>query len=271
MNEKEILNQLNKFQDVKPDAVWKKSNRDILLSQISNSQSTNVEFSWLQNFRMQMQALTNLSQPAMAVIMIMLFIVSGGTYGLRASRDTKPGDSLYIAKIISEKAQLAVAFDQDRKMKLGMQFVDNRADELSQVLANKTSEEMTEAEKQEVNELVNNLKQQIINVKDQAGKSQVAVVPENTEEVIDDEGKVFSANAGRTENGIQLSESPAQATSSAPIIETDPNTILQQARELLNQSNYDAAISKLEEAGNAVNAESGEVKGEEASSTEGVK
>ena len=269
MNEKEILNQLNKFQNVKPDDAWKKSNRDILLSQISNSQSTNVEFSWLQNFRMQMQALTNLSQPAMAVVLIMLFIVSGGTFGLRASKDTKPGDSLYIAKIISEKAQLAVAFDQEKKMKLGMQFVGNRADELSQVLANKTSEEMTEAEKQEVNELVNNLKQEIKNVARQAEKNQTVAI---IEEPVEDEGMVYTAGSGRTENGVQVSENPqAVASSSTPVVETNPSTILQQARELLNQADYNAAISKLEEAGNAVNAESGEVKGAEASSTGEVK
>jgi len=277
MNEKEILGQLNKFQDVKPDDAWKKSNREILLSQISNSQSTNVEFSWAQTFRIHMQALTNMSQPAMAVVLIMLFIVSGGTLGLRASQGTKPGDSLYIAKIISEKAQLAMAFNDESKVKLGIAFAGNRADELTQVLASKDDQPMSVSDKQEVSSLVDSLKQQIINVKSQAEKIQPATSEVAVKPTEDDGGKIFAAGAGKMVNGLQVSEKvniPAatKATGTPVVKEADTKTILEQAKEYLKQENYDAAISKLEEAGKVINIDGGgAAKSDGASTTDGVK
>jgi len=267
MNEKEILEQLNKFQQIKPDAAWKKSNREILLSQISNS-SQPVEYSWFENFRIQLHALTSVSQPAMAVVLIMLFIISGGTFGIRASRDTKPGDSLYIAKRVSEKAQLAVAFDQNKKMELGREFAGNRVEELSQVLAGKNTQ-MTEADRQELSKLVDNLKKDIINVKSQDGQNQTTSEDNVLEE---DNNIVFTAGAGKDAQGLQVSDAPvvnnSEASTTAKTTDNDPQAILQQAKELLQQSDYDAAISKLDEATKIVSGDNGEVKGETASSTD---
>ena len=48
---------------------------------------------------------------------------------------TKPGDSLYIAKIVSEKTQYALTFDDKSKAQLGLQFATNRVEEMNKVLA----------------------------------------------------------------------------------------------------------------------------------------
>lgn len=267
MREKEILKQLNKFQNVNPDADWKKSNRELLLSQISNSQTKDVDFSWFNNFKIQLQALNSTYQPAMAVVLIAIFIVSGGTFGFRASQDTKPGDSLYIAKRISEKTQLAFTFDEEKKKQLGIEFMGNRMEELSQVLASADAP----SQRAEVVKTLDSLKKEVSNVK----SSNPVVQTVETEEVDDTEGMVFTANSDKEDKGVQISDSPVainkeDATSTEEVVKTSPENILKQAKELLEQEDYDGVISKLEEAGKQIADNDGEVKGveETASSTE---
>jgi hypothetical protein len=275
MKEKEILRQLNKFQNVAPDDSWKKSNRELLLSQISNSQAQDVEIGWLNSLKIQLQAFNSAYQPAVAVVLILAFIVSGGTFGLKASQDTKPGDSLYIAKRISEKTQLAFTFNEEKKKQLGIEFMGNRMDELSQVLASADAE----SQKDEMVKTIDNLKREVSNAKN----TNLAVKPEEeSEEVVEEEqqeeegGMVFTANSNKDEKGIQISESSVpedKASSTEEIMEEEPEDMLKQAKELLEKEDYDGVILKLEEVGSSIAPEDGEVKGvseeaETASSTE---
>ncbi len=268
MREKEILRQLNKFQNVAPDESWKKSNRELLLSQISNSQAQDVEIGWLNNLKIQLQAFNSAYQPAVAVVLILAFIVSGGTFGLKASQDTKPGDSLYIAKRISEKTQLAFTFNEEKKKQLGIEFMGNRMDELSQVLASAEAE----SQKDEMVQTIDDLKREVSNVKN----TSLAVKPaeenseviEGEEEIVEESNEegsmVFTANSNKDEKGIQISASSVseeKATTTTELMEEAPEEMLKQARELLENEDYDGVISKLEEVGISISPEEGEVKG----------
>jgi len=269
MREKEILSQLNKLQNVKPDSAWKESNRELLFSQISNSQEMNVKFSWAQIFRLHMQALTNMSQPAMAVVLISVFFLSGGAFGFRASQDTKPGDSLYIAKKVSEKAQLAFTFDEKKKIKLGLQFAGNRAEEISQVLASRGSVSATADEQHEMDELINNFRDEVTTVKTRTENIRPTVtIVEPIEPKENEGGMIFVATAGKDEKGLQISDNPIGekdgeeiATTTKEIVEktTDPQKILKEAGEFLEKEDYNAVILKLEE---IIGTDDGKVKGE---------
>jgi hypothetical protein len=309
MDEKKLLAQLNKLKKIKPDSQWQKDNREVLLRQIFGP-SVDINMAGLNWFRaiaqkLPGQAVKSISQPAMAVILILVFMFGGGVLSIKAARDTKPGDSFYIAKIFSEKTQLALTFNEKNKVLLGFEFAGNRAQEITQVLA----EPDNQSEKEEkVEKLVSNFRKEIraararlerISPRTQAPKVVLdkAATGEDENLVEDETGEedkhVFSANLGKEDNGIQISEqepktdespkpeeveagepkradlSPTTTPAIAAGTETnDPQLILQQAGDLLNQENYDATWSKLEEADQAINkVDVGQVKGEAESAT----
>src|SRR3989339_293021 len=89
----------------------------------------------IDSFAQKLSLLRYVSQPVMAVFLIAGVLLGGGFFSLNAAKDTKPGDSLYIAKIISEKTQFALTFNEKKKVKLGIEFAGNRAKEITQVLS----------------------------------------------------------------------------------------------------------------------------------------
>jgi len=253
--------------------------------------------------------LKRVKQPTMAAFLIVTFILVSGVISLRAAQNTKPGDSLYIAKILNEKAHQVFTFNEEKKMKLGLEFAGNRAEELTQVLAEPGNGEREE----KVEKLVNNFKKEISAVKiriekiysrtQTEGPFEEAVVTE--EEPEEEESQVFSANADKDENGIQIFEQePAvgeeeaveepeevetevssttseltevassteeEAADAVDASSSDPQFLLKEAEELLGNKDYDATISKLEEAGEVISqVDTGDVKGDFATSSEAV-
>ncbi|RLC36908.1 hypothetical protein DRH27_04535, partial [Candidatus Falkowbacteria bacterium] len=214
MADKEILKKLNSLNCIKADSGWKKKSREILLSQITGGDFNKepeefhvglaqvLSFSWLRR----------VSQPIMAVFLIVIFILGSGIISLRAARNTKPGDSFYIAKIFNEKAHQVFTFNEEEKARLGLEFAGNRAEELSQVLV-----EPGNGDKEEkVEKLVNNFKKEIsvaktriekINFKAKSEEEPAEEMAEATGPAAEeDDLRVFSANADKDENGIQIFE-----------------------------------------------------------------
>lgn len=295
MNDQELIKKLNNLKQITPDSDWKKSYREILYSQISVGLPANqAKANWeiiLDNLAPR-QILTNLAKPVWLASLASILILVVGLGGAYVSKNSKPGDSLYIAKIISEKAQLAMAFNEKDKAKLGVDFAANRAKEITQVLKN--SAQADKADKDKLAVLARNFKNEISQVKNrltiiktagQAAKSQVK----------EEDFKVFGADSGKNNQRLELAE-PAQSTSPGPadaakvaasqiIIENQASLnatstsekagqadqILDEAEKLFDEKNYNGTIDKLQEAKQVINqTETGQVKGvsETATSTE---
>ena len=291
MNEQEIINKLNNLKTSLADATWRKSNRSILVSQIygSSINEAELEFNWpLAFFKgLSLSLAGKVSRSIAATILVLFFVASTGAASIIAARETKPGDSLYMAKIVGEKAQLVFTFDESAKAKLGLRFASNRAEELSQVLA----EEGQDAAKARTAEsLVSDFKKEISEVKSRIEKISprtMAVAPKTTanegsrndqtktatSEISQADNHFFQADLGKDKNGIDLAEpetgskntnaaatSPAttsknlenEAASSTPSQLPDPKALVEQAQELLNQKDYEGIISKLDEADKAI-------------------
>ncbi|NIA18424.1 MAG: hypothetical protein GWO79_00930, partial [Actinobacteria bacterium] len=295
MNEKELLGQLNNLKNIKPDNNWKQESRDVLLSQISAGDYAGEEIVKL-NFSYYFRNFFH--QPALVVSAILLIVLGGGIFSVGASRDAKPGDSLYIAKIISEKAQLAITFNEKNKAKLGIEFAGNRAKEIAQVLAGEGNgdkdvkvEKLAHNFKKEISAAKTRLKnikviQNDNNVEsgDEAGQEEVQEQESDTE--------VFSANLGKDDKGVQIYDPSAgndnpemdasaatdDSTDAAPedSITDDSNDVEQalgEAEELFAQEDYDGASDKLNEV-NAIIDESNsgaDKQGDSATTTEEVK
>lgn len=240
MHEKELLSQLHNLKKTSPDAVWKNGNRDILLSQISNgeplvkmglSETLKNLFVW--------KSLEWATQPAGVLLLIFAILAGGSFASVKIAKDAKPGDSLYIAKIISEKTQQAITFNEKAKTRLGIEFASNRAKEMAQVMTG--SEGGEEADK-----LEDSFKKEISTVKNRLEKmglnDQVAVTPAETP--ANEDETVFSADSGKTDVGLQISESPMAA---APVAVTSPKAALEEAEKLFEQKDYEGTLSKLEE------------------------
>ena len=223
--EKKIILQLHNLKKVAPRAEWKRKDRARLLMQIENraaeeqTQAPGKEQKNYSLFRLPSFRLSRISQPMLAVILIIAFMLASSVAGINAAQNSKPGDSLYIAKIISEKTQQVLTFTDKSKARLSLEFAGKRAQELSQVLA----EPNGQSKEERVEKLVMNFKREIDNVKSRivkispdATKAKKVLKPEIKDpaaETDEDGLPIFSAQVGRDENGIEIFE-PLETTES---------------------------------------------------------
>lgn len=249
---KNLTQKLNTLKKVKPNSEWKKENREFLLSQIGvDSDSVHVDD---QNFSINIFTkfqiiFRQLSQPVGVVLVLMSVMIGGGIFGVVASNNSKPGDSLYIAKIVSEKTQLALTFNNEEKIKLALSFAQNRTREIAQVIEESGLQENSEEEKQEqvdsVNKLTQDFKNEIKRIKQTriktiARKKQVVEVKNNNDDVVskedEDSMKIFSANLGKSDKGMDFYESP------------NFDQVIDQAQVLIDNKDYAGTLEKLEQA-----------------------
>ncbi|MDA3840083.1 MAG: DUF5667 domain-containing protein [Patescibacteria group bacterium] len=222
MTEKDLLKKLNSYKDIQADPTWKKENREVLFNQIMNSSSapeSGFSFAKLLNtFKIYSDTfynsiVKNMGQPVILTSLIVLSVLGGGVMSINASRDTTPGDSLYIAKKISEKTQLTFTFSEKKKAQLNVVFAENRAREISQVM----SDEKTDEEKKEIVErLTGDFKKEISNVKTRIEKialkdkvnretGEGGLGQEENKNIVEPaEENLFTANLGKGDEGLSI-------------------------------------------------------------------
>lgn len=276
MNEKELISKLNSLKNIEPSAEWKTRSRDILLNQISHSEDVKINKFKIFMEILPRQLFEQIAQPAMAVVLISLFILGGGVFSLKAaSKNTKPGDSLYIAKIISEKAQLALTFDKKEKVKLGVEFASNRTKEIKQLI----NESDNSGKDAKVEKLAEGFRKEINAVKTRIGEINTensnanCDIPRDNEE----DSQIFSANSEKSDKGIQISESAEEVEKeeisenneiAAPAAsndndidaldaiststESNMDKAIGEAEKLFNDEDYEGAINKLTEINNII-------------------
>jgi len=301
MENKELIRKINNLKSMAPDKEWKERNRGILFSQISATAVPTVPETgaMIKIFVLPQRLVRIFSTPAWAVFFVCLLVVAGSAFSVGAARLTKPDSSLYIARIISEKAQLAVTFGEEKKAKLSFRFANDHAKDITEILAK--TDPGNEAGKSKTEKLSENFKKEMTVAKTQLKEmGALAELEEGTEDT-----KVFSANLKKEERGMQVSEPQPKEEPAAGKNQTDAGIIkteeeakatntpageisghsanlgdaykmLEEAEELLNEKDHSGTLNKLEEANNIVEnvdlGDKGEVKGasDEASSTQEI-
>lgn len=227
MEDKELISKLKELQSIKPAAKWQEANRSILMNQIY-SLGSHLGVRETVKMKLSLRWLANLSQPAVAVFLIVMVIMGGGIMSIKAAKDSIPGEALYIAKILNEKTQQALTFNEDKKAQLGLVFAHNRAKELKEVLAQEEQAEKAERAEQ----LVIDFRKELALAKERIAKmnkrTTINEVDANlsTDEIIgeaSEDSQVFSANLGKEDNGIQVGE--------AVITKTDDKEIIPEKQE----------------------------------------
>src|SRR5690606_6878708 len=108
MTEKELIKQLASLKSVAADKTWSDKTREVLSYQISHGTDyTGIKLGFFAHLSILSR---RLMQPTSLAALIVLFFV-GAVTGVNAFRNRiAPGGPLYIAKTISERAQLVTTF-----------------------------------------------------------------------------------------------------------------------------------------------------------------
>jgi len=197
MTDKELLKQLNSLKSIRMEAGVKESNKSILMTQISNTISNNSETKSFNSFFFYVRNILSMSsRPAMVLSGVFLFVVTSLFLGSDFYKNSKPTDSLYIARVISERARLNTTFDQNEREKLALEFASNHARDIATLLMD--PEFNTEQNKDEVERLSASFKDEINKVKTKVADLQTSEAKNNEDQL------VFSASELKEENGIDI-------------------------------------------------------------------
>lgn len=261
MNDKALITKLNKLKAITPDSDWKSSNRELLLSQISNSGAHELT-AW-EIFVINLGSVAKaITKPAYALGVFALMLVTGSLFSHQIFDGAKPNDSLYIARIISEKAKLNTILNVEDRNKLAVQYATEHAQEISAVMADPKFN--NEDNKDQVAKLNENFNQEINNVKSHINSLSAKV--EKTDNVIKGAEVKLAATGTDTvkiaselkdKDGVQLFEKadkgitlntavPASSTEVAPA-PINADKVLDEAQKLFENKNYDEAADKLKE------------------------
>ena len=249
MTDKELFNSLKSLkEDIQPNAQWLKANRDSLFAQISNSGGKELSpwSSFAINFK---SILRGVSIPAAVLGSLVLFLGSAMAYSHLLFSDTKPTDSLYIARELSEQAKLNTMREGKAKDELASKFASSKAQNIVTVLSEEESidEETRSDLTEKFTKELNTMKEVASRWEDDDSVS-VALAPETTEveneapatEVVAED--VFSANLEKGNDGISVSATETVGAESAT---NSPTKIIEQAETLFNEKKYKEAGALL--------------------------
>jgi hypothetical protein len=233
MNDQELIKKLNILKEIKPESAWKQETRDILLAQVSNSVSEEVKVSAFEmivyNFKNSFSFL-----PATAwTVICLILILTGGVTGTLAAKNSKPGDPLYIAKIVKEKIQLAMTFDREDKARLDMKLANIHAKEITEVLSSPNfnfagNQRKAEQLAQSFNQEINTVKQRYSEISKMQGANPSPDVSLPTADIAngddskvgignlqkDGDSKVYGVESGKDNKGLQFYD-PGAGTKNA--------------------------------------------------------
>jgi len=208
MSDKDLILKLNNLKNINPDEAFLKSNRELLLSQISNSGATEIS-AW-QSFVISLASLSKAAaQPVYAFGVFVFVLISASLFSNKLFSSAKPNDSLYIARVISEQAKLSTVINQESRDKLAVQFANNRAQDISAVLSDPAFN--NEKNKDQVAKLNTSFNEEIATVKTKINnlapaKTSVVVNPINNND------SVSIAENNKDANGVQLLENTSSKT-----------------------------------------------------------
>ncbi|MFA5248780.1 MAG: DUF5667 domain-containing protein [Patescibacteria group bacterium] len=265
MNNNELLEKLKKLKEIKLDSGWKSRTREVLFSQVSNSVAIlDVPMKKRASFWFK-KVLSFSCQPA-AIALGVFAIFAFGIFGAQASKNIKPDNYFYTARILSEKAQLAVTFDEEKKEKLNVKLASTRAKDITDILSNTDLDK--EENKKKVEKLAGAFKSEINNVKsglenlNRIKEEKVAVASVEVEKTIskddvavglgsinkEDDSKVYVVEADKGDKGLEIYTGVDVKAPDAIVPATSTVENLPQAT---TSQSFDSNVARLNEVDNS--------------------
>ncbi|PIW79602.1 MAG: hypothetical protein COV80_04060 [Parcubacteria group bacterium CG11_big_fil_rev_8_21_14_0_20_48_46] len=149
MRDQDIIKELKKLQSIRPSAGWKKTQREVMLMQVRNTCAPAARQGIFAYVRRAAYAVRDaisavvpmpfgshpLLRQATLGVLVATLALSGGFFGVQASRESLPGDPLYQIKRAMEYTQLTLAGTQEDLVALEIEFAGRRLDELTELIA----------------------------------------------------------------------------------------------------------------------------------------
>jgi len=164
MTKKELLKQLHNLNEqIKPDAGWKSGNREILLSQIkAQTSDAPADNKILWHVVLAQKFAVAAYKPLGVMILILGVALGGYIMTVGATKNSLPGDFLYPIKLTSERMQVNLAANDEKKANLEITFAERRMEELQKVSAKAKSDssqkDNLQVSLQKYQESINNVK-----------------------------------------------------------------------------------------------------------------
>lgn len=233
MTEKELLQKLNNLRAIKPATEFKAANRLLLLAQISQGEDVkslgamarlNIFFS-------------RLFRPYAVAIMIVLFFAASGVSGWQLSHQAQPGDSLYLAKRLSERTKMLMTVDDKAKNRLNLEFAGNRVAEINLLRQADNQDNEASAE-----HLKSDFKKEISQVKERLTKFNIDKKVETSKESDD----FVSAGAMKDGGRIEVSV-PVKSSASSTATDKGIGEVLEEVQQLFEVGAYEEVAHKLDQ------------------------
>ncbi len=215
MTDKQLIKQLKRLKEFKPNKDWQINTRQVLKAQIENSGGHQTS-AW-QNFYINLKCIGDLAyRPAVGIASFLIVVIGLSFFAHQWFQFSKPNDSLYIARVISERARLSTVLDSAAREKMAAKFAMNHAQDILNILAD--SEFDHSASSEELDKLNENFNREIALAKDRVSSWQVSqeegsvedsssISPsfEEESEVDDSDNIIVMAENHRDESGLQVS------------------------------------------------------------------
>lgn len=134
MKNSDLIIKLKSLKEVNPDEKFLKENRELLLNQISNSTTTRVGV--FEKVLITSENLARLfSRPAFALGVFVLVLFGANFLSASVFEKSKPNDSLYIARLMSERLKVSTTFNQEAREKLEINYALRRAEDIATILS----------------------------------------------------------------------------------------------------------------------------------------
>ena len=239
---------------VSPSPEWLKSNREVLLMQISNTLESVAEreekFVWWKfnslwnflNIFLPKQMVGYVLRPVMAVAAIFGLVFGGWTATVFASSDSLPGDVMYSVKLATENMQTSLASKPD-EIKLRMEFAGRRAAEVKKIVQSNVSQ--TKKEKK-VEEAVKHLKNDLETVKVNLETIKTDPVVANSNQVVVEVAKVVDQKSTEIQKSLEQTNTDAAVTAAAlpAVAATVPAVLNNNAVPVVDQVKQAAAVAQ---------------------------
>jgi len=137
----DVMRQLKDLRDIKPRAEWVKDTRAILLSQIRGQESlesarvSGIRYMDVLKVVFGYKILAPIVRPVSAAVLAIIVALTGGVAGVRAAKNSTPGDLLYPVKLTSENLQVGLASAPSKKAELYLNFAEERVKEIEKIKA----------------------------------------------------------------------------------------------------------------------------------------
>ena len=258
MKNSNLIIKLKSLNNVQPDEKFLKENRELLLAQISNSGQEKLA-AWEKILITSENLVRLFSRPAFALGAFVLVLLGANFVSTNILEKSKPNDSLYVARVISERLKVNTTINSESREKLAMTYALRHAEDIATILSDakyydeENSDQLAKLSNDFISE-VNKVETSISRLSS-SGKIATEKVEVNNTEVV---GEMIIADNSKDESGLEIfipedeNEVIENTASSSEeikeeVVVSSPTSKTTKAKELAENKEFGAAVNELNE------------------------